>query len=44
MDINIIAGKCSEDNNRRIFEILKNRDKNKLEHSRGKENESFKGK
>lgn len=29
MDINIIAGKCSEDNNRRIFEILKNRDKNK---------------
>ena len=29
MDISIIAGKCSEDNNRRIFEILKNRDKSK---------------
>ena len=27
MDISIIAGKCSEDNNRRIFEILKNRDR-----------------
>ena len=29
MDINIIAGKCSEDNNRRIFQLLKNRDKTK---------------
>lgn len=29
MNINIIAGKCSENNNRQIFEILKSRDKNK---------------
>lgn len=29
MNINIIAGKCSEDNNLKIFEILKNRDKSK---------------
>ena len=29
MNINIVAGKCSEQNNKYIFSLLKNRDKNK---------------
>lgn len=29
MDINIIAGKCNEQNDKKIFELLKNRDKTK---------------
>lgn len=40
----MITVNSSNINSKKLLKIVKNRNNNKLEHSRGKENESFKGK